>query len=305
MEPHRVAAVLTAALECSIYHSPIDPGLTREELFEVGNRLGCEQGEMEDALPTVATACWGQTKVLPDPTRSTLLPDFHDEIDPDYRNFAAFETVHSGLKAAVRSMGVRSAAIERSVLVEQGAAKGVARLAMEAAITVCCLWGILSENAGVLRYVLGRETWPLPSQQRAQPRRTLGPLRRNEMRRAAYQAVGDVISRRTDGRSRAAEPLPAFGEVLAGLGYGQFRLWWAQQVSELSLSEAHSTPVATCVLAASLVEGALTFTVRHARALGLAVFGSKDFDREPQHWKIDDLVRSAAHGGPDAILGFR
>jgi hypothetical protein len=50
------------------------------------------------------------------------------------------------------------------------------------------------------------------------------------------------------------------------------------------------------------VEGALTFVVKHARRLELAVFKSNEFAREPKTWRIDDLVNSAAHGGEAAIL---
>jgi len=96
------------------------------------------------------------------------------------------------------------------------------------------------------------------------------------------------------------EPLDAFAEELEKLGYREFRLWWSQIVAELRQCNPSSTPVAACVLAAALVEGALTFIVKHARAKGL--FQSKDYDREPRTWKIDDLVASAASGGPSAIL---
>jgi hypothetical protein len=58
----------------------------------------------------------------------------------------------------------------------------------------------------------------------------------------------------------------------------------------------------TAVLAAALVEGALTFVVKHARTLGLGVLGSKSFDEPPNKWKIDDLVKSAAAGQESAIL---
>src|SRR5208282_3699473 len=84
-----------------------------------------------------------------------------------------------------------------------------------------------------------------------------------------------VIARRDDGRLQHAEPLDAFAEELERLGYRQFRMWWMQTVSELRQSNPSSTPVAVAVLAAALVEGALTFIVKHA---------------------------SAASGGPAAIL---
>jgi hypothetical protein len=55
-------------------------------------------------------------------------------------------------------------------------------------------------------------------------------------------------------------------------------------------------------LAGALVEGSLTFVVKHARNLNLGVFRSKSFDGEPRTWKIDELVASAASGSDSAIL---
>jgi hypothetical protein len=115
--------------------------------------------------------------------------------------------------------------------------------------------------------------------------------------------VKDVIARRADGRPRHAEPLDAFADELERLGYRPFRLWWTQTVSELKLSNPSSTPVAVTVLAAALVEGALTFIVKRARANGQ--FQSKDYERDPRSWKLDDLVASAASGGPAAIIDLQ
>lgn len=114
--------------------------------------------------------------------------------------------------------------------------------------------------------------------------------------------VRDVIERRTDGRPQSAEPFGAFAEQLEKLDYGQFRLWWTQAVTELDRTAPVSSPLSALALAAALVEGALAFVVKHARGLGLGVLGSTDFERDPKHWKIDDLVTSAAKGGNTAIL---
>jgi hypothetical protein len=111
------------------------------------------------------------------------------------------------------------------------------------------------------------------------------------------------MERRTDGRSKHAEPLDAFADELDKLGYRPFRLWWTQIVSELKASDTGSTPVANTVLAAALVEGALTFIVKHARASGH--FQTKDYDKDPRSWKVDDLVASAGSGGPAAILDLQ
>jgi hypothetical protein len=47
----------------------------------------------------------------------------------------------------------------------------------------------------------------------------------------------------------------------------------------------------------------LTFIVKHARANGQ--FQSKEYEREPRSWKIEDLVASAASGGPTAVLDLQ
>ena len=91
---------------------------------------------------------------------------------------------------------------------------------------------------------------------------------------------------RPDGRPKFAEPLDAFAEELDKLGYGPFRLWWKQIVAEVRRGDAQSSPVPLSVLAAALVEGALTFVVTHARALGLGVMGSKRFEESSTTWRM-------------------
>jgi hypothetical protein len=83
---------------------------------------------------------------------------------------------------------------------------------------------------------------------------------------------------------------------------GAFGFGGRKQSRSFGKATLSSSPVASLVLAAALVEGALTFVVKHARSQGLGVLASKDFDREPRNWKIDSLVASAAHGGDSAIL---
>jgi hypothetical protein len=56
------------------------------------------------------------------------------------------------------------------------------------------------------------------------------------------------------------------------------------------------------VLAAALAEAALTFVVGRAQTLNLATLNSKTFAESPTQWKFDDLLKSAAAGGPDAIF---
>jgi len=120
-----------------------------------------------------------------------------------------------------------------------------------------------------------------------------------------FPLVKDIVSRRSDGRPKQVEPLDAFADYLSALGYKPFRLWWIQIVAELRHTSSQSAPVSCLVLSAAIVEGVLTFVVKHARQLGLGVLGSKDFDREPNTWKITDLIKSAAAGQDSAILDER
>ena len=177
---------------------------------------------------------------------------------------------------------------------------GIQRHDTEVAVTILVMSGQLTEeNGGFLRFSRGREYQDLPS---ALQRQAAGQPVRRDARARAYPLVKDVVERRTDGRPKYAEPLDAFADELEKLGYGPFRLWWKQIVAELRRGDAQSSPVSVSVLAAALVEGALTFVVKHARELGLGVLGSKSFDDNPRTWRIDDLVSSASAGKDSAIL---
>jgi hypothetical protein len=109
----------------------------------------------------------------------------------------------------------------------------------------------------------------------------------------AYEIVKDVLSRETDGRLPAAEPLDAFEHLLEKLGHGRFRSWWSRQTSELrTMNQAHQV-TAICVTAASLAEGALAFVAPHGRTVG--IFGRLDMSA-PKSWGFADLVKGACSG---------
>jgi hypothetical protein len=184
-------------------------------------------------------------------------------------------------------------------LVARARAQGIPELAIEAALTILVMSEGLLEEHGDLRLRYPDAPSPKGQLDQAEARHTAP---RNETRDKIYAVVKDIVDRRTDGRPSSAEALDAFAGQLDKLGYGPFRPWWVQTVSELRRLDSSHSPVATCVLAAALVEGALTFMVKHARSLDLGVFASKDFDRDPKSWKIDDLVASAASGSSSAIL---
>ncbi len=289
---------LKAALECSIFVAPQDAGLTYEELIEVGKKADYQAGEIGDALRFVTTPHFGSARLLPDKNEMASWVFFSRE-DPDYRNFDAFDFVIAELNALAKADGATRALLQRSVMVERAAAGGIPRHDVEVAITYEVMAGIVAEKDGVLRFPNNHGVRGLPSEQLKIGHQQ--PLRR-PYRARAFPIVKDVIDRRTDGRPMHAEPLDAFADELDKLGYGNFRLWWVQAVAELRQTNPNSAPVSASVLAAALVEGSLTFVVKHARKKGLGVFQSKDFDRSERTWKIDDLVSSAATGGPTAIL---
>jgi hypothetical protein len=295
-----IISFLKAALECSVFVDPVDPGLTVEELVEIGKRVGYQQGEIGDALGQVIRQYYGKDKILPD-GNTTISWMFLTREEPEYRNFAAFDFVFAELNALVRAEGAARALLQRSVLVERAIANGIDRHDIEVAITYQIMAKMLAEKDGVLRFPNGGVRG-LPSEQlnTGHARTTPKPQRAR-----AFPIAKDVIERRADGRPRHAEPFDAFAEELDKLSYGPFRLWWKQTVAELRQNDPIASPVSASVLSAALVEGALTFVVKHARTTGLGLFQSTDYERDPRTWKIDDLVTSAAKGGPSAILDLQ
>jgi hypothetical protein len=303
-DKQKVMALLSAALECSFYVAPEAPGLTHEELFEAGNRLGLQRGEMFDALHEVADVFAGSSdRLLPSRSRNghiAGLQYFYYDETPEYRNIRAFDAVYSEWRNAARAFGAGQVQFERSVLVERATNAGISRLDTNIAISILVFFGILRENNGVLRPESNQANIILPSEQ--VKRNGVFEKKSKPLRRDAYPIVQDIISRRQDGRPLAVEPLAAFAEKLTELGYAPFRLWWMQIVSEFKQASRQTSPVVVTVLAAALVEGALTFVVEHARSLALPVFKTNDFNGEPYTWKLEKLVGSAASGGTAAIL---
>ena len=296
----KVDDFLAAALECSIYVSPTEPGLTQQEVVEACLQAGYKQGETNDAILSgdFGDAPGGGSRLLPGRFHLPLIHWFTEIAEPDFRNEAAAEFVLVSVKEAVREFGLGSARIDRRVLVERGVSGGSSRHDMELAVTIYVLGGVLDEKDGVLSFHLGKEGWILPS---GNPRH--GRQRRPKPLRAmAHPIVAALVARRSDGLPVSAEPLDTFAGRLDALGHAGFRMWWAQMTGEFRRSSPEATPVSACVLAAALVEGALAFVVRHARDTGLGPMGSSDFGKSSTSWAIKDLINSAASGGAAAIL---
>lgn len=300
----QIKAILAAALECSFYIAPEEPGLTHDELFAVGTRLGLQQGEMNDAVGEVADIFMGMRpseRLLP--KRDAHLVHWQyfifDE-DPDFRDIRAFDAIYSEWRNSARANGASQVRLERSMLTERAVKSGISRLAIQTAISILVFCEVFEEKNGVLRpkSIYGDITLPSENAKTNGIRQKMS----KPARRTAYPIVQDVIARRHDGRLTASEPFDAFASILSELGYGPFRLWWQQLVTELRLTDAQTHSTATTVLAAALVEGALTFIVRRARDLGQGVMGSKTFDDSPTRWRIEDLLSGASSGRENAVL---
>jgi hypothetical protein len=296
--------LLNAAIECSVFLSPTDPGLTYQELFEVGKRAEYLDGEVRDAAFRAGERVPRSDKLIPDKTTLHMW-NFLEREEPELRNFDAFDFVFSELNIRVRTDGMANAQIARNILVERAISKGIPQRDIEAAITYQIMAGQLTDKNGFIRFSHNTGVRELPSETLAKLNLHRGAPRQKTVRIRALPIVKDIIERRTDGRPQSVEAFDAFAEQLDRLNYGHFRLWWKQSVAELRQLDPHSCPVAVAVLAAALIEGALTFVVEHARSRGLGVFRSKSFDSDPRTWKIDDLVASAASGSESAILDLQ
>src|SRR5271166_5173956 len=114
MSLQEVVKLLQAAIEASVYVAPTDPGLTADELYEVGKRLGLKDGEIGDALPQVATQSFGARN------RRLLLnsPLWHMPgflifaEEPELRNVAACDFVVAQLNELVREVGMGRARLD-------------------------------------------------------------------------------------------------------------------------------------------------------------------------------------------------
>lgn len=300
-----VADFVTSALEASILVSPRDHGLTLEEVLEVGQRAGFKPGELSDAIGRVRPAMrWGEKKMRLEKSGPTSLSaDFNHATEPEFRDAEAFEFVRLELRTLAAEVGEAAARLSRDALVERAAARGLARGAVEVAITVTVMDEILEEVDGVIGHRRGRLNWVLPSTQLASRGRRDWTLKRKWLA-MAMPLVQDVISRRSDGRPVAANPLDAFEAALADFGCERFRAWWVQKRHELRLLDTSLQPVAVTVLAAALCEAALSFIVPRAQANGLM----KSIDlSKPRGWRFVDLVKGAKSSDPSvrAILDER
>lgn len=291
----QVVEFIKQALECSVFLSPLEPGLTADELIEIGSRLNVQRGQVLDGIPALPPRYEGRRIQMP---QSTMLSQFFMGFEPDFRNVEAFAFVIEYLLNIGRVETMARAMAPRDVIVANGVAAGHKRDDLQAAITIYLHEGHLVLRDGMITFASGRQYYPVPTKQAVHNRLPVPRPRIDAIR----EVVRDVIQRRGDGRPAAAEPLTAFDARLDSLGHGRFKVWWASTRSELHLANPATSPISVCVLAAALSEAALTFVVKHARTIGSPTLASRTFSESPTRWSFDELLKSAASGGADAIL---
>lgn len=299
MQRNEIVRILETALECSVYHAPKDMGLSLDELVEFGSRMDIRRGELVDAIT-------GQRLDRNQRNRyehgSTLVHKFMGPgmLNPDYRPMQEMDFIHHQLKEIARDGGAANARIARDVLIARAEKAGHSRHDMEVAIAVSTIARRVTETNNIVQFVQGMEQGPPPSE----TEKIHGGHNHhaNPIRESVNRLVADIVARREDGRPKSIDTLSEFSNRLDYLGYKPFRLWWMQLLSEMKTADNNTSSVTVSVLAAALMEGALTFIVRHAHSLNNGMFASKDWEREPNTWKIDDLLKAASGGGPDAIL---
>lgn len=128
-----VAKLFQGALECALVLSPREPGLTYQELTEVGRRLGLKDGEMNDVLTRASNYDGNSRRLLPEKGTLDL---FIFREDPELRHFDALDFVMSELNERIREAGGRAARLDRAVVVERAVERGIPRTGAEAAVTL-------------------------------------------------------------------------------------------------------------------------------------------------------------------------
>ena len=170
LDHQALASLLREAVECSIYLAPDAPGLTPQELIEVGSRLGYQEGEISDALAwPLAHIEMRNGRYLPSIGVMMIYLHFHQTEEPDYRPIAALNFLYAQLGELAKSVGIRNARIERAVVAERAVQQGIQRLDVDAAIALSVLCDVMVEQDGMVRFNPQKGTWPSPDEQRNQP----------------------------------------------------------------------------------------------------------------------------------------
>lgn len=293
----KIKAILQEAMMCSMFISPDDPGLTYEEACLVAKQFDYMDGEIADAARGTLDNYQGN-KYIPTP-HAFINYEVGWPENPRLLDYNAADLIFEALNFSVRSVGAGSAGVDKQTLIAQAADKNISELGMRAAITIYKFANAIKEEKGIIRYVYSNGTKDLPG---GRLRSKHQQVFERPLRQQIYPIVQDIISRRIDGRAKQIEALDAFTDALAQIGYGHFRLWWAQIVSEFRRTDP-SNPISCLALSAAISEAALTFAAKYAKDKGLNSFRSNGLGEEPKGWRMEKLLEAAAFGPNAALTG--
>jgi hypothetical protein len=160
-----VDSMISKAILATIFVCPRDPGLTEEELLEIGQRSGFGRGELRDGIERSTThAEWDWKKRAPSNMSAIGVADFNFPWADDPRSPTAFEAVHMAMREVIKDEGAK-AQIPRDELVATCVQRGSAREDVEAAITGLVLDEIFEEKDAMVGYRRDKHNYPLPSRQ--------------------------------------------------------------------------------------------------------------------------------------------
>ena len=141
--------LLSEALMASVFVRPLEPGLTYEEILEVGRRAGHQDGTIGDAMKSVPTGYDGDRWI---PSQEAFLrgrsfmPD-----DPEFLDYKAVDFIVIALNERVAAVGARDARVDRAVVTEAAVRAGHDRTAVQAAIVFMLRTGTLGEDGSSLK----------------------------------------------------------------------------------------------------------------------------------------------------------
>lgn len=280
------------ALVASAIASPKNPGLTLDELVDLGREENYGPGEISDAVRQHRTDIRNRL-IFGLGTHEHFIGMVDIDYQPEFRNLAAMDHIHKYFYEQRRQVGSRAVGAERSVLVADGVREGISENDMEVAITLLLSGRVLEEKEGEIKPGhIGTElhTSKTTTVDRMQlPSGQIRPL---------IERIRDKISRRNGGRPTSTEPLEAFRSILPELGYQYFVTWWTELAAELRAANPKTAPTSITVIAAAMAEGALSLIVTFAQGKGLTM---KNLQDPKRNWKFEALV-SAAKTGSDPII---
>jgi hypothetical protein len=160
-------AVLTA-VEASLYEAPMEWGLAADEIVEAGKVVGLHEGELRDAIHYELQA--GHLEHSNDRLRRIRLTsqvvhllglmDFYVAREPERRDSDAFQFIFDFYGDRARKLGSAKAVATRTELAANGSAAGLNVNAVEVAVEVLLLGGVLRWHGdGVLAFA---RSWASP-----------------------------------------------------------------------------------------------------------------------------------------------